>query len=132
MTEASNVPFLQFTLDIGARDPEPYEEALFDLLSRPSDMEIHRGPVGVHPEPSGPPDPRAVDAAGVLRRGVRDGSLVEEAAAVGDALLRGVSAPVASPYAQRSMSGGSARSRLKKRSKRRCMRTGSIAVMPSA
>jgi ribosomal protein L11 methyltransferase len=31
MTEASNVPFLQFTLDIGARDPEPYEEALFDL-----------------------------------------------------------------------------------------------------
>jgi ribosomal protein L11 methyltransferase len=25
------VPFLQFTLDIGARDPEPYEAALFDL-----------------------------------------------------------------------------------------------------
>jgi ribosomal protein L11 methyltransferase len=25
------VPFLQFTLDIGARDPEPYEDALFDL-----------------------------------------------------------------------------------------------------
>ncbi len=25
------MPFLQFTLDIGARDPEPYEDALFDL-----------------------------------------------------------------------------------------------------
>jgi ribosomal protein L11 methyltransferase len=25
------VPFLQFTLDIGARDPEPYEDALFEL-----------------------------------------------------------------------------------------------------
>src|SRR5512139_1676347 len=25
------MPFLQFTLDIGARDPEPYEEALFGL-----------------------------------------------------------------------------------------------------
>ena len=25
------MPFLQFTLDIGARDPEPYENALFGL-----------------------------------------------------------------------------------------------------
>ena len=38
-----------------------YQRALFGLLSRPSDMEIHRGPQPVHPEPSGPPDPRAVD-----------------------------------------------------------------------
>jgi len=38
-----------------------YQRALFDLLSRPSDMEIHRGPQPVRPEPSGPPDPRAVD-----------------------------------------------------------------------
>jgi quinol monooxygenase YgiN len=38
-----------------------YQRGLFDLLSRPSDMEIHRGPQPVHPEPSGPPDPRAVD-----------------------------------------------------------------------
>jgi quinol monooxygenase YgiN len=38
-----------------------YQHALFDLLSRPSDMEIHRGPQPVHPGPSGPPDPRAVD-----------------------------------------------------------------------
>jgi quinol monooxygenase YgiN len=38
-----------------------YQRALFGLLSRPSDMEIHRGQEPVHPEPSGPPDPRAVD-----------------------------------------------------------------------
>ena len=25
------MPFLQFTLDIGSRSPEPYEEALFAL-----------------------------------------------------------------------------------------------------
>jgi quinol monooxygenase YgiN len=38
-----------------------YQRGLFDLLSRPSDMEVHRGPAPVHPEPSGLPDPRAVD-----------------------------------------------------------------------
>ena len=38
-----------------------YQRALFGLLSRPSDMEVHRGPQPVHPEPSGPPDPRVVD-----------------------------------------------------------------------
>jgi quinol monooxygenase YgiN len=38
-----------------------YQRGLFDLLSRASDMEIHRGRQPVHPEPSGPPDPRAVD-----------------------------------------------------------------------
>ena len=25
------MPFLQFTLEIGARDPAPYEDALFEL-----------------------------------------------------------------------------------------------------
>jgi len=38
-----------------------YQRALFGLLSRPSDMEVHRGPQPVHPEPSAPPDPRAAD-----------------------------------------------------------------------
>ena len=38
-----------------------YQRSLFDLLARPSDMEIHRGAGGVRPEPSGPPDPRTVD-----------------------------------------------------------------------
>ena len=38
-----------------------YQRGLFELLSKPSDMAIHRGPVPVLPEPSGPPDPRAVD-----------------------------------------------------------------------
>jgi quinol monooxygenase YgiN len=38
-----------------------YQHALFDLLARPSDMEIHRAPQTVVPEPSGPPDPRAAD-----------------------------------------------------------------------
>ena len=38
-----------------------YQRSLFDLLARPSDMEIHRGPQPVLPEPSGPPDARAVD-----------------------------------------------------------------------
>ena len=38
-----------------------YQRSLFDLLARPSDMEIHRTPQGVHPEPSGPPDPRSAD-----------------------------------------------------------------------
>jgi quinol monooxygenase YgiN len=38
-----------------------YQRSLFDLLARPSDMEVHRGPVGARPEPSAVPDPRAVD-----------------------------------------------------------------------
>ena len=51
------------TFDAHQRSPafREYQRALFGLLSRPSDMEIHRGPEPVHPEPSGPPDPRAVD-----------------------------------------------------------------------
>jgi quinol monooxygenase YgiN len=38
-----------------------YQQALFDLLARPSDMEVHRGRDTVRPEPSGPPDPRSAD-----------------------------------------------------------------------
>jgi quinol monooxygenase YgiN len=38
-----------------------YQRSLFDLLARPSDMEVHRGAQTTRPEPSGPPDPRAVD-----------------------------------------------------------------------
>ncbi|MDA0178758.1 antibiotic biosynthesis monooxygenase [Solirubrobacter phytolaccae] len=38
-----------------------YQRALFELLARPSDMEIHRGAQTTKPEPSGLPDPRAVD-----------------------------------------------------------------------
>lgn len=38
-----------------------YQASLFDLLARPSDMEIHRNAHTTRPEPSGPPDPRAVD-----------------------------------------------------------------------
>ena len=51
------------TFDAHQRSPafREYQRALFGLLSRPSDMEIHRGPQPVRPEPSGPPDPRAVD-----------------------------------------------------------------------
>ncbi len=35
-----------------------YQQGLFGLLSRPSDMRIHRAPRTVVPEPSGPGDPR--------------------------------------------------------------------------
>src|SRR3954447_26917717 len=38
-----------------------YQRALFDLLARPSEMAVHRGARTTSPEPSGPPDPRAVD-----------------------------------------------------------------------
>jgi quinol monooxygenase YgiN len=38
-----------------------YQRGLFELLARPSEMELHRGAETVVPEPSGPPDPRAVD-----------------------------------------------------------------------
>ena len=35
-----------------------YQDGLFGLLARPSDMRIHRAPRTVTPEPSGPGDPR--------------------------------------------------------------------------
>jgi quinol monooxygenase YgiN len=38
-----------------------YQERLFDLLARPSDMRVHRGVRTVVPQPSPPPDPRAAD-----------------------------------------------------------------------
>ena len=38
-----------------------YQHALFELLARPSDMEVHRGADRSRPEPSGLPDPRALD-----------------------------------------------------------------------
>ena len=38
-----------------------YQQGLFDLLARPSEMKIHRDPQTTIPEPSGPPDPRTAD-----------------------------------------------------------------------
>jgi quinol monooxygenase YgiN len=38
-----------------------YQRALFDLLARPSDMQVHRTPQTVVPAPSAPPDPRSAD-----------------------------------------------------------------------
>jgi quinol monooxygenase YgiN len=38
-----------------------YQRALFGLLSRPSDVRVHRAPRTIVPEPSGPADPRAAD-----------------------------------------------------------------------
>jgi len=38
-----------------------YQQAVFDLLARPSEMEIHRGATRSRPEASGLPDPRALD-----------------------------------------------------------------------
>jgi quinol monooxygenase YgiN len=38
-----------------------YQHGLFDLLARPSDMRVHRGPQTTSPESSGPPDPRTAD-----------------------------------------------------------------------
>src|SRR5215207_9765215 len=35
---------------------ETYQRALFDLLARPSDMQVHRASQTTRPEPSGPPD----------------------------------------------------------------------------
>jgi quinol monooxygenase YgiN len=40
---------------------QDYQRDLFDLLARPSDMEVHRSGRTVRPEPSGPPDPRSAD-----------------------------------------------------------------------
>lgn len=38
-----------------------YQQGLFDLLARPSDMRVHRELRTAVPEPSGPADPRAAD-----------------------------------------------------------------------
>jgi quinol monooxygenase YgiN len=38
-----------------------YQHALFDLLARPSDVQVHRAPQTILPEPSDPPDPRRAD-----------------------------------------------------------------------
>ena len=38
-----------------------YQQGLFDLLARPSDMRVHRAPRTIVPEPSGPGDPRIAD-----------------------------------------------------------------------
>jgi quinol monooxygenase YgiN len=38
-----------------------YQQGLFDLLARPSEMRVHRAARTVTPEPSGPGDPRAAD-----------------------------------------------------------------------
>ena len=38
-----------------------YQRELFELLARPSEMQLHRAPRTVVPQPSGPPDPRSVD-----------------------------------------------------------------------
>ena len=38
-----------------------YQHELFELLARPSDMEVHRALQTVAPRPSGLPDPRTVD-----------------------------------------------------------------------
>jgi len=40
---------------------QEYQRELFDLLARPSDMDVHRGFQTTRPEPSGPPDSRSVD-----------------------------------------------------------------------
>ena len=40
---------------------QDYQRALFELLSRPSDMRVHRTAQTVRPEPSAPPDPRSAD-----------------------------------------------------------------------
>ncbi|MBE2316554.1 antibiotic biosynthesis monooxygenase [Solirubrobacter sp. CPCC 204708] len=38
-----------------------YQQALFELLARPSEMTVHRDMRTTRPAPSGPPDPRALD-----------------------------------------------------------------------
>jgi quinol monooxygenase YgiN len=38
-----------------------YQRELFELLARPSDMQVYRVSPPIHPEPSGPPDPRSAD-----------------------------------------------------------------------
>jgi quinol monooxygenase YgiN len=40
---------------------QAYQRELFGLLSRPSDVRVHRRPQTIVPEPSGPGDPRAAD-----------------------------------------------------------------------
>jgi quinol monooxygenase YgiN len=38
-----------------------YQQEIFALLARPSEMRVHRAPQTIVPEPSGPADPRAAD-----------------------------------------------------------------------
>ena len=38
-----------------------YQQGLFDLLARPSEMRVHRGLQTTVPAPSGPADPRTAD-----------------------------------------------------------------------
>ena len=38
-----------------------YQQGLFELLARPSDMQVHRARDTVVPVPSAPPDPRSAD-----------------------------------------------------------------------
>jgi|SRR3954447_21837867 len=38
-----------------------YQQGLFELLARPSEMKIHRRAQTTIPEPSSPPDPRTAD-----------------------------------------------------------------------
>ena len=38
-----------------------YQRGLFELLARPSDMQVHRALKTVVPVPSAPPDPRSAD-----------------------------------------------------------------------
>jgi quinol monooxygenase YgiN len=40
---------------------QDYQRGLFDLLARPSDMQVHRPSQTVVPAPSPPPDPRTAD-----------------------------------------------------------------------
>jgi quinol monooxygenase YgiN len=40
---------------------QAYQRGLFDLLARPSEMQVHRGLQTIVPEPSPPPDPRSAD-----------------------------------------------------------------------
>jgi quinol monooxygenase YgiN len=55
---ASDAAFAAHQRSSAFRD---YQQGLFDLLARPSEMRVHRAPQTSVPEPSGPPDPRTAD-----------------------------------------------------------------------
>jgi quinol monooxygenase YgiN len=55
---ASDAEFASHQRSPAFRD---YQQGLFDLLARPSDMRVHRAPRTVVPAPSAPPDPRTAD-----------------------------------------------------------------------
>jgi quinol monooxygenase YgiN len=55
---ASDAAFSAHQRSAAFRD---YQNALFDLLARPSEMRVHRPLQTVVPEPSAPADPRAAD-----------------------------------------------------------------------